>query len=113
MDTNNDIEKILSEDPIMDDKSINKKFKMFRNFKKPDLKNILTRKRLIIGGLVILILLGFLLLSNLGGCDECEVCKECNNCIQNISIIDIRDQIINKGYVELNDGELILAPYLG
>ena len=105
MSTDNDIERILSEEPLIENK------KPIKNkFKKPNLKNLFTKKRLIIGGVIILTLLILLGLLLIPSCAECNVCKEC---IQDISINDIKSQIISKGYVELNNGELKLAPYLG
>ena len=99
----NDIERILSEEPLIENNKPKKKInkQMFKKF--------LTKKILIIGGMIILILLGFLLFPSC----ECSICNICDECIQDISINDIKSQIISKGYVELNNGELKLAPYLG
>ena len=116
----NDIEKILSEDPIIENnKPISKKFnkfKRFRNFKKPDLKNLFTKDRLIIGVVVILVLLGLFLITSHNECDECKVCEIYNDTQGNL-FNDIRNQIINKGYAEISEGSdklnnLKLAPYL-
>lgn len=93
-----DVEKILSEEPIVETK-FNKKL---------SLKNIFTKKRLIIGGIIIISLIIFFFMPSC----ECKVCEVCT-CVQEISISDIKSQIITKGYVELNNGELKLAPYLG
>ena len=104
----NEIEKILSENPIESEektKPINKSNKS----NKLVLKNILTKKRLIIGGVILLILVGFLLLPSC----ECDICDICDICTHEISIDDIKTQIISKGYVELDNGELKLSPYLG
>ena len=108
MDINEDIEKMLKEDPI----ESNSKIQTYGKAKKSNiLSKLASKKKLIIGiGVVVLIILiGFILISST---NECEVC---NVCTQKISIETIKQQIITKGYAELNDGPNILrlSPYTG
>lgn len=100
-----DIDRILSEEPIIS----KPKIQTYGKAKKPIFKKIFNRRTLIFGGIILFILAGFLLVPSC----ECEPCKVCDTCMQEISITDIKAQIISKGYVELNNGELKLAPYLG
>lgn len=113
MDVNEDIERILREDPIEN----KPKIKISNKIKKPKiltkfLSKPLSKKELIIGAgiMVVIILTGFILMQN--SC-ECEICDTCKVCTQTLSIDNLKQQIIAKGYAEIKDGATILklSPY--
>ncbi len=110
MDTNEDIERILREDPIESKQKIQttnkvKKVNIFSKF----LSKPISKKEFIIGTgiIVLIILMGFILIPS-----SCE-CEVCDTCTQTLSIETIKSQIVNQGYAEINDGTNILklSPY--
>ena len=113
MDINDDIEDILREDPIENKPKIQtygkaKKMNIFSKLGSNKKKVIIS-----VGIILVVITIGFLFL--IPNSCECEVCTICGECIQNISIENIKQQIISQGYAELTDGDklLKLSPYTG
>ena len=116
METNNDIERILREDPI----ESTSKIQTYGKIKKPNvLKKFFSKpglkKKVLIGiGVMLLVILnGFFLISNLGECDVCEDVGASDTNVQTVSIDNLKQQIIAKGYAEIKDGATILklSPY--
>jgi len=101
---NDDINKILTEFPLEEKK------KKETVILKKRLPNIKSKKRLIISGVIIIaiIILGLILIPNSCKCEICDICSD------GIQVEQIKQQIIDKGYVEINDGNNILklSPYL-
>ena len=101
-----EIANILNENPIIN-----------QTKSKPDLKTKISgfklkfpkKKTILIIGVIIIVIGGFMLISN-----QCEVCNVCEECVQEISLENIKQQIIDKGYAEISDGEsnLKLTPYI-
>jgi len=110
MEANDEIERILSEDPIETNNKIEKK-KQITKIKTYGKSTKVSRKNLMIGAgvIVVLIILGIILFP--GSC-ESEIC---DLCAQEVSVDTIKQQIITQGYASINDGAnvLKLSPYTG
>jgi len=99
---NNDINKILKEFPLEE-----KKKKITLKKKIPKIKS---KKRVIIsiGIIIAIIILGLIMIPNSCKCEVCDLCSK------GIDVSQIKQQIIDKGYAEITDGNNILklSPYL-
>ena len=105
-DTDKEIENILNENPLESKSNSKSPLKT----KSPGFKLRLPKKKtILIIGVIIIVIGGFILLSN-----QCEVCNVCEECVQEISMENIKQQIIDKGYADITDGKsnLKLAPYI-
>lgn len=104
MNKDDEIENILRENPIESEPKI----QTYSKAKKPEiLKKILSKKKIIIYvGIAALAVFTIFMLFQL---NKCETCAICDVCTQDISLEDIKQQIITKGYADV-DG-LKLSPY--
>ncbi len=100
---NTEIEDILSESPLEDNSRPKKIRTTQKKFKLPKKKTIL-----ILGGIILVIISITILFSLLNSTPITEQ-------ISNTEVINsIKQQIINKGYAEIGEGnsKMILAPYI-
>ena len=106
-----EINKILNELPIEDRNKPLKKIKK----NKLDLSKIFSNKYfkygLIVAGLLFLLIIFIPTDCNCSGVNNVS---DCPNTLDNITFDSIKHQILNKGYVELNENDLVikLSPYL-
>lgn len=108
-----EIEEILGEAPLKEKKT-KKKFKINKNL-------IPSRTIIIRGAVVLLLFLVLIYIITLPKTDIQSVCEDAETCTLDVTEINqkfvdsMKKQIINKGYVEINDGNNIikLSPYTG
>ena len=109
-DMDKEIEDILKETPLENKSNSKANLKT----KSPGKKRRFPKKKtILIIGVMIIVIGGFILLSN--PCEVCDICETCKECVQEISMENLKQQIINKGYAEIGKGTdiLKLSPYNG
>jgi len=110
-ETNTEIENILNENPLIEDKKSNGASNIKGTIKGKKKLKLSKKKVYLIVGVIIIILIGLAMLSSLSG--NCE--GTTTNTMSEVDFIKIlRQQIIENGYAEMGEGDLKIkvSPYL-
>ena len=111
-----EIKDILTEFPVNE---LGQKVQTYGKSKKPNtFKNKFKKLNIkAIGGIILslILIIGFFMYVDLPQDDSEEVYETKDVCVQEISLGDIKQQIITKGYANIKDGNTVLklSPYTG